>query len=99
MSQTRYYKEETDKRPAKTMVVNNGPGVVEAMEKDGWSSKKPKGWKAPVVPATSDELAEEALKMNDDLIAQVKDLQTQVEALTAENEALKTPKGPPSTEE
>lgn len=90
MSQTTYYKPETPNQAARSMTVNDGAGVVEAMEKDDWSRKKPKGWKAPVTIAADDDMLEEALSMNEQLTAQVEDLLTQVKDLTAEKEDLKT---------
>ena len=97
MSQSTWYKEARKEieglrpaQPAKMVTVNNADGVIKTMEKDGWSSKKPKKWKDPVIDPVDDELLNVALLENEQLTAEVADLRVQIADLIVENEKLKT---------
>ena len=96
MSQSTWYKEARKEieglrpaQPAKMVTVNNADGVIKTMEKDGWSSKKPKKWKDPVIDPVDDELLNVALLENEQLTAEVVDLRVQIADLIAENEESK----------
>lgn len=97
MNQSTWYKEARKEieglrpaQPAKMVTVNNADGVIKTMEKDGWSSKKPKKWKDPVIDPVDDELLNVALLENEQLTAEVVDLRVQIADLIVENEKLKT---------
>ena len=102
MSQSTWYKEARKEieglqpaQPAKMVIVNNADGLVETMEKDGWSSKKPKGWKDPVADPADEDLLNVALLENEQLTAEVSNLKVQIVDLTAANEQLKREEEPP----
>lgn len=77
MEKVRAYKGKT----GRSMLVNDSEDAREALEADGWTFDKPKGFKEVETPTV--ETMESLQAANDELVKKVDDLTQQVEDLTA----------------
>ena len=86
LDKVRWFKSKPD--GVKSMLANDVPGSAEALEKDGWTTDKPKGY---VTQPTIEESAATNAELNEtnvELLALVEELQNENKRLNA---LIKTP--------